>query len=322
MSASEGFNQIEYMEAKRLVLEHRHGSAVLVQRKMLLPYTRAKVLVEALTSEGVLTAPTKAGLRLQQPGHASPREFSASPQVKHVRLLRDLALYLLECEELGTGMDSRCTAMILHPLEISVKDLSAAGAGADRGQTPVFAIGLALAALPQLASLFAPEEVASELRVSCAAFERRPMHAGIDAEERLLRGLVQLTRYFEKRLIDGWGAHTRAFECFVRDELLLIGKGHAGGGHREHVVPCELLRDRCLELLRAGLSPETAAEWIRPYLAIVQITPQQANTLDVALGLKMRMPAGWRFDVDCIFDRLHTAGITFDPPAGQGACLH
>jgi hypothetical protein len=322
MSASEVFNQVEYQEAMRLAIQHHYGSASLLQRQMLLPYKRAKALVEVLTSEGVLTVPTKAGLRLLQPGYVPLREFSASPEDKHVRLLRDLALYLLECEELRGGIDSRCTAMILHPLEISVKELSAAAAGADRGPTPVLAIGLALARLPQLASVFAGEELAAQLRVSCAAFERRPVHVEVDVEERLVSGLAQLARYFEKRLIDGWGAHTRAFECFVRDELLPMGKGHAGGGHREHVVPCAHLRDRCMELLRAGLPPEAAADWMRPYLAIVMITPQQANTLDIVLGLKTRMPAGWRFDFDCIFDRLHEAGIAFDAPAGHGACLH
>jgi hypothetical protein len=148
------------------------------------------------------------------------------------------------------------------------------------------------------------------------------MQVVIDVEEPLRRGLVQLARYFEKRLIDGWGAHTRSFECFVRDELLPVGKGHAGGGHREHVVPCALLRDRCMELLRAGLPLEAAADWMRPYLAIVLITPQQANVLDVELGLKTRMPVSWRFDRDCIFDRLHKAAITFDPPPGHGPCPH
>lgn len=38
--------------------------------------------------------------------------------------------------------------------------------------------------------------------------------------------------------------------------------------------------------------------------------------------LKTCMPAGWCFDLDCIFDRLHKAGIDFDAPEGHGACLH
>ena len=55
---------------------------------------------------------------------------------------------------------------------------------------------------------------------------------------------------------------------------------------------------------------------MRPYLAIVLITHEQASSLDVALGLKTRMPAGWRFDRDCIFDCLHKAGIALYAPGG------
>jgi len=322
MSAFGDFTEIEYQEAKRLVLHHRHGSVSLLQRNMFLPYTKARFLADALTAEGVLTAPTKAGFRLLQPGHAQSRTFAASPQEKHVRLLRDLALYLLECEELRVGPDSRSTAMILHPLELSVKTLSAAAAGAERGQSPVFSTALALAKLPELAVKFAPEDVEVALRGSCAEFERRRVPGSLDPEERLLRGFVQLARYFEKRLFDGFGAHTRAFESFVPDALLPTGRSHAGGGHREHVVPCALLRDRCMELLQAGLPVTSAAEWMRPYLAIVMITPEEANTLDVGMGLKTCMPRAWRFDTDCIFERLHAAGITFDPPVGHALCLH
>lgn len=322
MTGRDDFDAADYQEAKRLVLHHCHGSASLLQRQMLLPYTQAESLVDALTSEGVLTMPTKSGLRLVQPGHVPPRTFASTPQQKHVRLLRELAQYMLECEELRVGPDSRCTAMILHPLNIPVKDLLAAAADANRADSPVLAIAQALAQLPALASQFAPADLQAQLRSTCAEVKRRPSHVQVDAEERLRRGLVQLARYFEKRLIDGWGAHTRAFECFVHDDLLPMGKGHAGGGHREHVVPCALLRDRCMELLRAGLPVEAAADWMRPYLAIVMITPQQANHLDVELGLKTCMPPGWRFDFDCIFERLHAARITFDPPVGHAACLH
>jgi hypothetical protein len=131
-----------------------------------------------------------------------------------------------------------------------------------------------------------------------------------------------LARYLEKRLVDGGGAHTRAFECFVPDSLLPQGQSHAGGGYREHVVPCALLRDKCMELLRSGIPVEQVAEWMRPYLAIVVITPDEANKMDSEMGLKTRMPSGWRFDEDCIFDRLHVAGIEFHPPPGHAVCYH
>jgi hypothetical protein len=37
--------------------------------------------------------------------------------------------------------------------------------------------------------------------------------------------------------------------------------------------PCAFLRDRCMDLLRTGVSCEVAAEWMCPYLAIDLITP-------------------------------------------------
>jgi hypothetical protein len=57
MSAFGDFTEIEYQEAKRLVLHHRVGSVSLLQRNMLLPYTKARFLAAALTAAGVLTAP-------------------------------------------------------------------------------------------------------------------------------------------------------------------------------------------------------------------------------------------------------------------------
>lgn len=322
MSGSSGSKSRLYDGAKRLVVQHNYGSISFVQRHMKLSYSEAKQIVDDLTSEGVLTAPTKAGLRLLRPPHASAREFQASSQDKHVRLLRDMAIYLLECSEYNVGPDTRCTAMMLLPLKAKAGAMRAATAKIDRRQTPVFSTALALAGMPELSATFSPSDIQDALRVECAPFESRPVVDPSDREARLTLGFVQLARYLEKRLVDGGGAHTRAFECFVPDSLLPQGQSHAGGGYREHVVPCALLRDKCMELLRSGLPVEQVAEWMRPYLAIVVITPDEATKMDSEMGLKTRMPSGWRFDEDCIFDRLHVAGIEFHPPPGHAVCYH
>lgn len=322
MSDSDGSKSRLYDDAKRLVIQHNYGSISFVQRHLKLSYSEAMQIVDDLTAEGVLTPPTKAGLRLLRPPHASVRAFQASSQEKHVRLLRDMAIYLLECSEYKVGPDTRCTAMMLLPLKAKANAMKASISKVDHGQTPVFSTALALAGMPELSATFSPSDIQAALHVECAPFESRPVVDPSDREARLTMSFVQLVRYLEKRLVDGGGAHTRAFECFVPDSLLPQGQSHAGGGHREHVVPCALLRDRCIELLRAGLPVEQVAEWMRPYLAIVVITPDEAKKMDFEIGLKTRMPPGWRFDEDCIFDRLHVAGIAFRPPPGHAVCSH
>jgi hypothetical protein len=83
------------------------------------------------------------------------------------------------------------------------------------------------------------------------------------------------------------------------------------------------LRDRCNELLRSGVPVNQVARWLRGWLVIVQITRSEADELDHYRGLKTVMPATWKFETGCLFERLHVAGIDFHRPQEfKSACAH
>lgn len=162
------------------------------------------------------------------------------------------------------------------------------------------------------------DAMGTELDTLCRG-AARPFAAVQDAETKIQRSFVRLVRYLQQTRITGEGAHSRCFEHFIAAEHVPIGFGKNGNTYPEHVVPCAFLRDRCLIRLAEGASVEEVAQEIRPFLAIVMISPEEATYLDKSkgqggLGLKDKMPDGWTFAEGDIFERLHIAGIKFESP--------
>ena len=258
-----------------------------------------------------------------QPSAGNGAQLSVNPQQRHVRMLLDLALYLRDCQQIGQDADSRCTRVILLPVRISISSLRHLAVElAGTSGTAVYNLAIALASLPQLAALFSPSRIDDALREACSPYENQPALDRNDSDGIIERRFVQLVRYLEKRLIDGSGAHTRAFEYFVPDSCVIVGRGTAGGEYREHAVPCALLREHCQRLLTEGIAVEAVARWLRPYLVIVLIQKEQADEIDRRPGLKTGMPTDWRFDSGCAFERLHSAGIAFHLTATGAGCMH
>lgn len=116
----------------------------------------------------------------------------------------------------------------------------------------------------------------------------------------------------------GYG-HTRLLDRpLIPDELVLVGrslKGVIEGEHRrEHVVPLILLRDRYVDMFKAGASVEEVAKFLERYIKIVLIAKDEKEQLDHKLGLKTEMPNGWWFDDPAadVFARLRKAEIEWD----------
>lgn len=105
------------------------------------------------------------------------------------------------------------------------------------------------------------------------------------------------------------GIHSRIFEVLVHDDYVRIGTSLKGAHHREHVVPCALLRDQSLRMFNDGRSIEEVADMIERNLLIAMISSEERYHLDVTLGLKNKMPEGWQFGIDDPMDRLKAAGI-------------
>ncbi len=105
--------------------------------------------------------------------------------------------------------------------------------------------------------------------------------------------------------------HSRLFDTLVYD-IPVKGKSKNGGGHKEHLVPCALLRDHAFKMFWDGKSEEDVAEMLRRLLCIAHITPAEARLLDNELGLKTKMPDGWDFETGSVMARLEAAGILLE----------
>lgn len=109
------------------------------------------------------------------------------------------------------------------------------------------------------------------------------------------------------------------------DHLITVGqsvKAPEDNPYREHVVPCVLIHNEVIRiLLDAGVRqnevPEAViqqvAKLIEDNLAIVLISREEQNLIDVEMGLRTSMPKDWAFGDD-IYARLNAAGIEWDNP--------
>jgi hypothetical protein len=128
------------------------------------------------------------------------------------------------------------------------------------------------------------------------------------------REFVRLARVIFEYWEEGRGGDTRFLDWLVSDEHVQLGRSKKGGGRREHIVPRKLIYDECERMFAQGDSIEAVAKFIRKNLWIAHITPEEARTLDVDLGLKVTMPPEWTFDEGDIRARLRHAGIEIEEP--------
>src|SRR5437763_484732 len=105
---------------------------------------------------------------------------------------------------------------------------------------------------------------------------------------------------------EGRPGHTRYLDWLVHEEIVFAGISKNGRGRREHVVPLKVIYDRCEAMFDAGAAVDEVAAFIGKHLCVVHITEEEAQRLDRVLGLKQRMPDGWKFGDD-VFARLKAA---------------
>lgn len=127
--------------------------------------------------------------------------------------------------------------------------------------------------------------------------------------EMRLRAINRLAEIFHNHWEEERVGSTRIFEHVIPDEWLVCGRSTNGGGYREHVVPCALIRDHSIRMYQEGKLLEDVVEMIDKYLAIVLISDQERDILDNKFGLKTTMPDGWSFESGDLFARLSLAGI-------------
>jgi len=125
-----------------------------------------------------------------------------------------------------------------------------------------------------------------------------------------------LRHYWEEQRDDAKGearVHSRLFDPLVPDCHITIGTSKNGGGHKEHLVPCVVLRNRAFSMYREGKSEKNVAEMLEKFLRIAKISKAEAYYLDhgVFNGIKLKtaMPVYWNWDTGSVMARLEAAGI-------------
>ncbi len=114
----------------------------------------------------------------------------------------------------------------------------------------------------------------------------------------------------EKRSLQ-CGGHTRLFDVLIPDAYITVGESVNGKDHREHVVPCALIRSESYRMFNDGCLIEDVTTMIEQNLKIVHITKEERQRLDVELALKITTPEGWGFEQNNPFARLEMADIEY-----------
>ncbi len=137
----------------------------------------------------------------------------------------------------------------------------------------------------------------------------KEMKEAFTQEQLVARAFDRVARVIFELWEEGRGIHTRVLDWLIPDEFVSVGTSVNGGGHREHLVPCVVIIDHCIELFRQDRPlPEVARE-IRRLLKIASITPEEAHKIDHIFRLKTRMPAGWSVGEGDVYARLQAADI-------------
>ncbi|MGP1691822.1 MAG: hypothetical protein ACTS6O_04855 [Giesbergeria sp.] len=305
--------------ASELVLRERCARISLLTSALGISDTEAQQILTVLAARGVVEEPNPNGLYHVALSRLERSQTKHSAQAIHVRIILDLALYMLK----NVGDTELVKDVMVPDFNVSrdkVRKAISAATGS-KAHESLADVAEAIAQMPTFSAKFPFEQIAQELRVACTATHVGEKEPASNLEKRL-SGLLHATRYLKRRLMEGEGAHSRAVDWHVHKNISPQGRAKNLDPeiHEEHVVPCALVRKKAMKLLSHGIPEDAVAEWIEPYLRIVIINDIDRIKLDGPLRLRTVMPENWQFGGDCIYARLHVLGIEFTPPAEGPSC--
>ena len=103
--------------------------------------------------------------------------------------------------------------------------------------------------------------------------------------------------------------HSRLFDSLIYEKYVVAGTSTKGGGYKEHLVPCAMLRNRAFEMYWDGKNVEEVASMLEQFLQIAHITPEEAERIDYHHKWKTTMPTGWNFETGSVMARLTGANV-------------
>ena len=117
--------------------------------------------------------------------------------------------------------------------------------------------------------------------------------------------------------LDTCGFNSRIFEHMLHPENRFVFAGTSISvnsetkTHPEHVVPCAFMIEECKRLIRERLHTDfEIAALLQRHWKVATITKIEQANLDYELGLKSKMPPGWKFEDGDTYARLKLAGVT------------
>lgn len=259
----------------------------------------------------------------------SPRKKNMNEREAYIRQVFETTLYFRDmCEEGGGGhtgaiqllkpiksiSNTEVRQFVLH--ELLKKNQLSLMEAAER-----FAMWAPVGGKP---APYGAHEIKPALSALCLEHERS---FGSVTDEKTIaqRSYLRAARYIELIYKEQVPVHSRIVELFIPDEIVPHGTGDGDQEHREHVVPCLYLLEKCKERFSSGARVEDVADFLARHVVVVKISKKQQQRLDASktnggLGYKNTMPKGWQPDRNCIFQRLHEAAISFKPPEGFNSC--
>lgn len=310
------------MEQKAAALavfaKHQIASISLLKRTLCLGHHDASALMETLVEEGVVSSQRPDGIRVLRTlpdarnfsekvfeTAVSFREFHLQNNNGHTQIIKLLS----PCPEVPATELRKFMFSLYRSEQLSVID--AARRLAEWAHPRVPSTDLDVTAVKAHLDWLWDEH---EDRYAQTPWPADP----VDSE------FHRLARYIHMEWRQGRNGHTGIY-VFISKAFVPRGKGHAGTGHEEHVVPRKFLMEHCKQMFRDGRTLHEVAQLCRENTIVVEILKAQASRLDRSvssngLGLKTTMPGSWSFGEGCVFARLHAAGIAFAPPVSMPAC--
>ena len=134
-----------------------------------------------------------------------------------------------------------------------------------------------------------------ELAVALEDVEGITDKPNLESYEMALEHIVVVARSAAKRGVQ------KLLKREVFDELDLyvaINEALEKSSYREHAVPITMIIKRIFTMIKDGATDAEIIEMIKKNLIVVHIKEEQAEYLDIKLGLRTTMPKGWKFGDD------------------------
>ena len=96
------------------------------------------------------------------------------------------------------------------------------------------------------------------------------------------------------------------------DKYIVINQPTEIRTYREHVVPCDFLLRRTIEMYNGGSKVDDVALMLKENLKIAYIDPKDAKRIDELKKWRTKMPDGWQWG-DNIYERLDQSGTNYLP---------